>query len=45
VRSIPAAAQAEALDANAVTAVRFSTSMLTGEAAEILACGTAVVVE
>ena len=37
--------QAAALGANAVVAARFTTSMLMGGAAEILAYGTAVVVE
>ena len=36
---------AEAMDANAIVAVRFSTSMIMGAASEILAYGTAVVVE
>ncbi|MDY7010105.1 MAG: YbjQ family protein [Planctomycetota bacterium] len=36
---------AEALGANAIVAARFTTSMLMGGAAEILAYGTAVVVE
>jgi uncharacterized protein YbjQ (UPF0145 family) len=36
---------AEALDANAVVAARLTTSMLMGGAAEIVAYGTAVVVE
>jgi uncharacterized protein YbjQ (UPF0145 family) len=39
------AARAAALGANAVVDVRFSTSMIMGGAAEILAYGTAVVVE
>ena len=38
-------ANAEALGANAVVTVRFATSMLMGGAAEILAYGTAVVVD
>lgn len=38
-------AEAERLGANAVTDVRFSTSMLMASAAELLAYGTAVVVE
>ena len=38
-------ANAEALGANAVVAVRFATSMLMGGAAEILVYGTAVVVD
>ena len=37
--------QAQALGANAIVAVNFSTSMIMGGAAEILAYGTAVVVE
>ncbi|MBC7187011.1 MAG: YbjQ family protein [Calditrichaeota bacterium] len=37
--------QAKALGANAVVGVRFSTSMVMSAAAEILAYGTAVVVE
>lgn len=37
--------KARKLGANAVVAVRFSTSAITGGAAEILAYGTAVVVE
>ncbi len=37
--------EAEALGANAVVAMRFSTSMIMQNAAEILAYGTAVVVE
>ncbi len=37
--------QAEALGANAIVAANFSTSMIMGGAAEILAYGTAVVVE
>lgn len=37
-------AQAEQLGANAVVSVRFTTSMLMGGAAELLAYGTAVVV-
>ena len=38
-------ARAEEMGANAVTAVRFSTSMVMSGAAELLAYGTAVVVE
>jgi uncharacterized protein YbjQ (UPF0145 family) len=38
-------AQAEALGANGVINVRFSTSSITAGAAELLAYGTAVVVE
>ena len=38
-------AEAEALGANAVIGVKFSTSMMMTSAAEILAYGTAVVVE
>lgn len=38
-------AEAEALGANAVIGVRFSTSMMMSSAAEILAYGTAVVLE
>ena len=38
-------AQAQALGANAIEAANFSTSMIMGGAAEILAYGTAVVVE
>ena len=37
--------EAQALEANAVVAVRLTTSMLMGGAAEIVAYGTAVVVE
>ena len=37
--------QAQALGANAIIAARFSTSMIMGGAAEILAYGTTVVVE
>ena len=37
--------QAETLGANAIVSARFSTSMIMGGAAEILAYGTAVVVE
>lgn len=37
--------EAEKLGANAVVSVRFTTSMVMGGAAEILAYGTAVVVE
>ena len=38
-------AEAEGLGANAVVATRFSTSVMMGGAAELLAVGTAVVVE
>lgn len=38
-------AEAEQLGANAVVAVRFTTSVMMGGAAELLAVGTAVVVE
>ena len=38
-------AEAEALGANAVIATRFTTSVMMGGAAELLAVGTAVVVE
>ena len=38
-------AEAESLGANAVVAVRFTTSVLVAGAAELLAVGTAVVVE
>lgn len=38
-------AEAEARGANAVVATRFTTSMMMGGAAELLAVGTAVVVE
>ena len=38
-------AQAEELGANAIVATRFTTSMMMGGAAELLAVGTAVVVE
>jgi len=38
-------AEAERLGANAVVAVRFTTSMVVNGAAELLAAGTAVVVE
>ena len=38
-------AEAEQLGANAVVATRFSTSMMMGGAAELLAVGTAVIVE
>lgn len=38
-------AEAEGLGANAVVATRFSTSVMMGGAAELLAIGTAVVVE
>ena len=37
--------EAEQLGANAVVATRFSTSMMMGGAAELLAVGTAVIVE
>lgn len=37
--------EAEALGANAVVALRFTTSVMMGGAAELLAVGTAVVVE
>ncbi len=37
--------QAETLGANAIVSARFSTSMIMGGAAEILAYGTAVIVE
>ena len=37
--------EAEALGANAVVATRFTTSMMMGDAAELLAVGTAVVIE
>jgi uncharacterized protein YbjQ (UPF0145 family) len=39
------AAEAESLGANAVVAVRFTTSMIVNGAAELLAVGTAVIVE
>lgn len=39
------AAEAEALGANAIVGVRFSTSMVMSSSAELLAYGTAVVVE
>ena len=39
------AKEAEALGANAVANIRFSTSEILGAAAEILAYGTAVVLE
>ncbi len=39
------AAEAEALGANAVIAVRFTTSVMMGGAAELLAVGTAVMIE
>ena len=39
------AAEAESLGANAVLATRFSTSVMMGGAAELLAIGTAVIVE
>ena len=39
------AAQAQDMGANAIVSARFSTSMLMGGAAELLAYGTAVVVE
>jgi uncharacterized protein YbjQ (UPF0145 family) len=38
-------AEAEALGANAIVATRFTTSVLMGGAAELLAIGTAVIVE
>jgi uncharacterized protein YbjQ (UPF0145 family) len=38
-------AEAEELGANAVIATRFTTSVLMGGAAELLAIGTAVVIE
>lgn len=38
-------AEAETLGANAVVATRFTTSMMMGGAAELLAVGTAVIVE
>jgi uncharacterized protein YbjQ (UPF0145 family) len=38
-------AEAEAMGANAILATRFSTSMMMGGAAELLAVGTAVVIE
>ena len=38
-------AEAESLGANAVVATRFTTSMMMGGAAELLAVGTAVIVE
>jgi uncharacterized protein YbjQ (UPF0145 family) len=38
-------AEAESLGANAVVAIRFTTSMIAQGAAELLAAGTAVVVE
>jgi len=38
-------AEAEALGANAIIATRFTTSVMMGGAAELLAIGTAVVVE
>ena len=38
-------AEAESLGANAIVAVRFTTSVMMGGAAELLAFGTAVVVE
>lgn len=38
-------AEAESLGANAIIATRFSTSMIMGGAAEILAIGTAVIFE
>jgi len=38
-------AEAEALGANAVIATRFTTSVMMGGAAELLAVGTAVVIE
>jgi len=39
------AAEAESLGGNAIVAVRFTTSMIVNGAAELLAVGTAVVVE
>lgn len=39
------AAEAETLGANAVVATRFTTSVMMGGAAELLAVGTAVVIE
>ena len=38
-------AEAESLGANAIIAARFSTSMMMGGAAELLAIGTAVIIE
>jgi uncharacterized protein YbjQ (UPF0145 family) len=38
-------AEAESLGANAIVATRFTTSVMMGGAAELLAIGTAVVVE
>ena len=38
-------AQAERLDANAIVSMQFSTSVIMGSAAEMMAYGTAVVVE
>jgi uncharacterized protein YbjQ (UPF0145 family) len=38
-------AEAESLGANAIVATRFSTSVMMGGAAELLAIGTAVIVE
>jgi uncharacterized protein YbjQ (UPF0145 family) len=38
-------AEAESLGANAIVAVRFTTSVLMAGAAELLAIGTAVIVE
>lgn len=38
-------AEAESLGANAIIAARFSTSMMMGGAAELLATGTAVIIE
>ena len=38
-------AEAESLGANAILATRFTTSVIMGGAAELLAVGTAVVVE
>ena len=38
-------AQAEKLDANAIVSMQFSTSVIMGNAAEMMAYGTAVIVE
>ena len=38
-------AEAESLGANAIVATRFTTSVMMGGAAELLAIGTAVIVE
>ena len=38
-------AQAEKLDANAIVSMQFSTSVIMGGAAEMMAYGTAVIVE